>query len=412
MFERRQNLHIGVRPELVTHFGSDALADFDRLGKPRLERYGAASGPRQHPLAEQTPKRVDFGRDFESLLEDGRRVLHVAVVDDDLERLHAERLRMFSDHALETRGGLLERNGDFRSGELFFIELRDELIELVERYRRLARGGATGEKAPEIRFDVVDRGAVLPAFPDIRKVLGDLFERAVGTGIVAAGDDHSALRAKRVGDDADDAFAALELDLRDSLLVEERMIADEDERRLVGRFFDLLRKANDGNGHARGLEPEARRQVERSFVPIGRTQHDVDALSDEIRVAVAEHAVRRVEVREIELAFRTRTRPGRDGAAFALGRLSREAHFRAGEAHYEGLDPVIGRRAVEDRAPRDRQLGLGHVERHVKLSELPKSHDDPCDAQVLGLDGLLDERRANIGDHVGERCAFGVPEMW
>ncbi len=58
----------------------------------------------------------------------------------------------------------------FHSGEM---ELRDPLVEMIERRGRLPGGGTQGEEAMQIVPDLLEREILLALFPQIREVVGE-----------------------------------------------------------------------------------------------------------------------------------------------------------------------------------------------------------------------------------------------
>src|SRR6185369_6041720 len=97
-----------------------------------------------------------------------------------------------------------------RRREILALQLRGDLLQLVEARRRLPRRRSAGDELPHVLLDIVERRAILAARPDVRQALGQLGEGAIDAGRVAAGDDERALLAERFLDDLNQPFARLE----------------------------------------------------------------------------------------------------------------------------------------------------------------------------------------------------------
>ena len=103
-------------------------------------------------------------------------MLHVAVVDDDVQPIRLDLRGVLPDDVDETIGGLLHRHDDIGGLEILAGKTPGELIQLVQGRRRLTRRRASGQDASHFVLNVVERRAILSARPDVREPLGSFAE--------------------------------------------------------------------------------------------------------------------------------------------------------------------------------------------------------------------------------------------
>ena len=366
----------------AAHLGRFAQPCFDRHRRLLLQAGN-------HLRAQLRPELVNLGRDLEVVVDQRPAFLHVEILDVDGHRRGLDRRgRLFLHRVGEAVGGLLDPHLHARGREVLTLQLLANLVQLVEAHRRLPGRGAAGEEPAHVLLDIVQRGAVLAALPDVRERFGELVGGAAQPGGVAAGDDERAFLAERLLHQLDQPFARLQrgglpLVVLDQLLDDRMRGADQHEDRFGRRRGQRFRSARDRQRDAGGLEPEPRREVDNPFraVAFGAQQH-VDAVRDQVVVGVGERAFVRVEGREVEVllggaagpARRRLHRRGRFGRR--LRQLDR-GRSRTGRAQpdlqrahgWVGQRPLhvagAGRLELVQRDHRlDDVAAVGHLQRH------------------------------------------------
>ena len=189
------------------------------------------------------------------------------------------------------------------------------------------------------------------------------------------------------------------------------MLADENERRLVRGVFDFMRQSHDRNRHTGRFESEPGGEVDRFLDPVGRTQHHVDAVGDEVGIGVAQETVGREQIREIEIAFRARARPRGNWTAPRFLLNPRKPNFGAIHRKHHRLDVVVRGCIVQEHATRHLHLCARDFEGHGELGNTVVSDRYPRHSDIGELDDLLRQGLAEIVDDIGQRRAVVIPQV-
>ena len=168
-----------------------------------------SSHGRNYLIVKKRPEAIHLGRDDELLFEDRCRLLYVAVVNRHDEVTGPQRLGALTNQCVQAGVGLFQGYQDVHRIELFVSEILNDSVELVEADGRLPGRRATGECGPQLILDVVERRAILAAALDVRKCLGQLFERTIGACLIGPGYDERWFLAVCLRDDLDDPFSRL-----------------------------------------------------------------------------------------------------------------------------------------------------------------------------------------------------------
>src|SRR6185436_14244218 len=157
-----RRLVVGAGPDqLGARLLFDLPAHLGRLAETRLNHdrrtlleVGDDAG------AQLLPELVDLGGDLEIIGDDRAAFLNIEVLHLDVQGRHREeRGRVALDEIGETVGRLLDEYAHARALQLLLFQLVADLLQLVERRRRLPRRRAAGDDLPHIVFDVVERRA-------------------------------------------------------------------------------------------------------------------------------------------------------------------------------------------------------------------------------------------------------------
>ena len=105
--------------------------------------------------------------------------LHVEGLHVDGQRRRLDRRgRVALDDVGEAVGRLFDEHLHVRGREILPLQLRGDLVQLVEAHRRLAGRRSARHEFPDVLFHIVERRAVLAALPDVRERLGELDDGA------------------------------------------------------------------------------------------------------------------------------------------------------------------------------------------------------------------------------------------